>query len=77
MAKGHTVDKAVTYQMTAEAAHLEIEDAEVQSLNLEEVDGALAPMMRLNNLARLVNWSNEFLGRRDNDWIYQVPIIWD
>ncbi len=62
--------------MTAEAAHLEIEDAEVQSLNLE-VDGPLAPMMRLNNLDRLKNWFNEFLGRRDNDRIYQVPIIWD
>jgi hypothetical protein len=76
MAKGHNIDKAVTYQMTAEAAHLEIEDAEVQSLNLE-VDGPLAPMMRLNNLDRLKNWFNEFLGRRDNDRIYQVPIIWD
>ncbi len=26
---------------------------------------------------RLVNWSNEFLGRRDNDRVYPVPIIRD
>jgi hypothetical protein len=25
----------------------------------------------------LVNWSNEFLGRRDRDRIYPVPIIKD
>jgi hypothetical protein len=25
-------------------------------------------------LDRLVNWSNEFLGRRDNDRVYPVPI---
>jgi hypothetical protein len=31
--------------------------------------------MRLNSLDRLVNWSNKFLGRRDMDQIYQVPII--
>ncbi len=30
--------------------------------------------MQLNNLDRLVNWSNEFLSRRDNDWVYPVPI---
>ncbi len=68
MAKGHTVGKAVTYQMTAEAA---------QRLSFEEVDGPSAPKMRLNNLDRLVNWSNEFLGRRDTDGIYPVPIIRD
>jgi hypothetical protein len=28
----------------------------------------------VNNLDRLVNWSNEFLGRRDNDRVYPVPI---
>jgi hypothetical protein len=31
--------------------------------------------MRLNNLDRLVNWANKFLGRRDIDQIYQVPIV--
>ena len=31
--------------------------------------------MQINNLDRLVNWSNEFLGRRDNDRVYPVPII--
>ncbi len=77
MAKGHTVGKAVTYQMTAEAAHLEVEDAEAQRLSFEEVDGPSAPKMRINNLDRLVNWSNEFLGRRDTDGIYPVPIIRD
>ena len=30
MAKGHTVGKVVTYQMIAEAARLEIEDAEAE-----------------------------------------------
>jgi hypothetical protein len=32
MGKGHSIGKAVTYQMTAEAARLEIEDAEAQRL---------------------------------------------
>jgi hypothetical protein len=41
------------------------------------VDGHSAPKMRLNNLDRLVNWSNEFLGRTDTDRIYPVPIIRD
>jgi hypothetical protein len=67
MAKGHTIDKTVTYQMTVEAARLEMEDGEAQRLTIEEVDGPSAPKMQLNNLDRLVNWSNEFLGRKDND----------
>ncbi len=74
MAKGHTIGKTVTYQMTAEAAGLEMEDSEAQRLTIEEVDGPSAPKMQLNNLDRLVNWSNEFLGRRDNDRVYPVPI---
>ncbi len=57
MAKGHTVGKTVTYQMTAEAAHLKIESSEAEKLNLEDVDGPV-PRARLNNLDRLVNWSN-------------------
>jgi hypothetical protein len=40
----------------------------------EEVDGPSAPKVQLNNLDRLVNWFNEFLGRRDNDWVYPIPI---
>jgi hypothetical protein len=52
--------------MTAEAARLEIEDAEAQRLNPEDVDGPSAPRMRLNNLDRLVNWSNEFLAMGDS-----------
>ncbi len=75
MAKGLTGDKAVTYQIIVEAAHYEVEDAEAQRLNLEDVDGSSDPVMRLNSLDRLVNWSNKFLGRRDMDQIYQVPII--
>jgi hypothetical protein len=74
MAKGHNIGKTVTYQMTAEAARLEIEDAKAQRLTIEEVDGPSAPKMQLNNLDRLVNWSNEFLGRGDNDRVYPVPI---
>ncbi len=74
MAKGHTIGKTVAYQMTAMAARLEIEDAEVQRLTIEEVDGPSAPKVQLNNLDRLVNWSNEFIGRRDNDRVYPVPI---
>jgi hypothetical protein len=73
MAKGHTISKTVTYQMTAEAARLEIEDAEAERLTIEEVDGPSAPKVQLNNLDRLVNWSNEFLGRRDNDRVYPDP----
>jgi hypothetical protein len=75
MAKGHTIGKTVSYQMTAEAARLEIEDNEAQWLTIEEVDGPSAPKVQINNLDRLVNWSNEFLGRRDNDRVYPVPII--
>jgi hypothetical protein len=75
MAKGHTLGKTVSYQMTAEAARLEIEDSEAQRLTIEEVDGPSAPKVQINNLDRLVNWSNEFLGRRGNDRVYPVPII--
>jgi hypothetical protein len=74
MAKGHTVGKTVTYQMTAEAARLEMEDIEAQRLTIEEVDRPSAPRVQLNNLDRLVNWSNEFLGRRDNNRVYPAPI---
>ncbi len=74
MAKGNTIGKTVSYQMTAEAARLEIEDNEAQQLTIEEVDGPSAPKVQINNLDRLVNWSNEFLGRRDNDRVYPVPI---
>jgi hypothetical protein len=59
--------------MTAEAARLEIEDSKAQRLTIE-VDGQSAPKVQINNLDRLVNWSNEFLGRRDNDRVYPVPI---
>ncbi len=72
---GHTIGKTVSYQMTAEATWLEIEDSEAQRLTIEEVDGPSAPEVQINNLDRLVNWSNEFLGRRDNDRVYPVPII--
>jgi hypothetical protein len=60
--------------MTAEAARLEMEDSEAQRLTIEEVDRPSAPKMQLNNLDRLVNWSNEFLSRRENDQVYPVPI---
>jgi hypothetical protein len=75
MAKGHTIYKTVTYQMTAEAAWLEMEDFEAQRLTNEEVDRPSAPKMQLNNVDRLVKWSNEFLGRRDTARVYPVPII--
>ncbi len=75
MAKGHTIGKMVTYQITVEAARLEMEDSEAQRLTIEEVGGPSAPKMKLNNLDRLVNWSNQFLGRRDTDRVYPVPII--
>jgi hypothetical protein len=75
MAKGDTIGKTVSYKMTAEAARLEIEDNEARRLTIKEVDGPLAPKVQINNLDRLVNWSNEFLGRRDNDRVYPVPII--
>ncbi len=74
IAKGHTIGKTVTYQMTMEAARLKMEDSKAQRLTIEEVDGPSAPKMQLNNLDRLVNWSNEFLGRRDTDRVYPVPI---
>jgi hypothetical protein len=59
MAKGHTIARTVTYQMTTEAARLEIENGEAQRLTIEEVDGPSAPKGQLNNLDRLVNWSRE------------------
>jgi len=31
--------------------------------------------VQINNLDRLVTWSNEFLGRRDNERVYTVPIV--
>jgi hypothetical protein len=74
MAKGHNIGKTVSYQMTAEAARLEIEDSEAQRLTIEEVNGASAPRVQNYNLDRLVTWSNEFLGGRDNDRVYPVPI---
>ncbi len=75
MAKGHTIGKTVSYQMTAEAARLEIEEGEAQRLTIEEVDGASACKVQINNMDRLVNLSNEFLGRRDNDRVYPVPVV--
>ncbi len=42
--------------------------------DLEEVDGPSAPRMQLNILDRLVNWYNEFLGRRDTERIYPAPL---
>jgi hypothetical protein len=74
MAKGHNIGKTVSYQMTAEAARLEIEDNKAQRLTAGEMDGALAPRVQINNLDRLVTWSNEFLGRRDSERVYPVPI---
>ncbi len=74
MAKGNNIGKTVSYQMTAEAARLEIEDNEAQRLTVGEMDRASAPRVQINNLDRLVTWSNEFLGRRDNDRVYPVPI---
>ncbi len=46
MAKGLTIGKTVSYQMTAEAARLEIEDSEAQWLTIEEVDGPSTPGCR-------------------------------
>jgi hypothetical protein len=74
MAKGHNIGKTVSYRMTAEAARLEIEDNEAQRLNDREMEEALAPRVQINNLDRLVTWSNEFLGRKDNERVYPVPI---
>ncbi len=33
--------------------------------------------MQINNLDRLVTWSNEFLGRKDNERVYLAPIVRD
>ncbi len=74
MAKGHTISKTFMYQMTDEAASLEIEDTEAQRLNLGGVERT-TPRAPLNNLDRLVNLSNKFLGRWDKDRAYPVPII--
>jgi hypothetical protein len=46
MAKGHTIGKTVSYQMTAEAARPKIEDNERQRLTIEEVDGPRPPRCR-------------------------------
>jgi hypothetical protein len=71
MAKGHNIGKTVSYQMTAEAARLEDNEAQQP---IQEVNGESAPRVQINNLDRLVTWSNEFLGRRDNDRVHPVPI---
>ena len=39
------------------------------------MEGASAPRVQINNLDRLVTWSNEFLGRRDNERVYPVPSV--
>jgi hypothetical protein len=75
VAKGHNIGKKVSYRMTTEAARLEIEDNEAQGLADREMEDASAPRVQINNLDRLVTWSNEFLGRRDNDRVYPAPII--
>ena len=75
VAKGHNIGKKVSYRMTTEAARLEIEDNEAQGLTGREMEEASAPRVLINNLDRLVIWSNEFLGRRDNDRVYPAPII--
>jgi len=61
--------------MTSEAARVEIEDSETQGLASREMEDASAPRVQINNLDRLVAWSNEFLGRRDSDRVYPAPII--
>ncbi len=61
--------------MTAEAARLEIEDNEAQRLTHREMEEASAPRVQINNLDRLVTWSNEFLGRRNNERVYPAPIV--
>jgi hypothetical protein len=71
------IGRMVPYQMTAAAGCLEMEDAEAQRLGPEEMGRPTAPMASLNNLDRLVNWSNELLIRRDYDRTYPVPIIRD
>ncbi len=75
VAKGHNIGKKVSYRMTTEAARLEIEDNDAQGLTGREMEGASAPRVQINNLDRLVTWSNEFLGRRDNDRVYPAPIV--
>jgi hypothetical protein len=64
-----------TYRMTTEAARIEIEDNEAQELTGREMEDASAPRVQINNLDRLVTWSNEFLGRKDNDRVYPAPIV--
>jgi hypothetical protein len=39
------------------------------------MEEASAPRVQINNLDRLVTWSNEFLGSRDNDRVYPAPIV--
>ncbi len=75
MAKGHNIGKTVSYRMTAQAARLEIEDNEAHRLTDKEMEEASAPRVQINNLDRLVTWSNEFLGRRDNERFYPASIV--
>jgi hypothetical protein len=58
VAKGHNIGKKVSYRMTTEAARLEIEDNEAQGLTGREMEDTLAPRVQINNLDRLVTWSN-------------------
>ena len=61
--------------MTAEAARLEIEDNEAQRFTDKEMEEASAPRVQINNLDKLVTWSNKFLGRRDNERVYPATIV--
>jgi hypothetical protein len=67
VAKGHTLGKAVTYQMDACINVMELED---QRWDLERPTAARGP---LNNLERLVNWSQDFLNRQQEDRVYPAP----
>jgi hypothetical protein len=77
MAKGHTIGKMVMYQMVAETARIDMDEVKTQRLNLGEPDRPTAPRAPLNNLDRIVNWSNESLSRLDGDRVYLVTIVRD
>jgi hypothetical protein len=74
MAKGHTIGRTVTHQMEAEAARIYVGEVKAQKPYQEEVERPTAPRAPLNNLDRLVNWSNDFLSRQNGNQVYPIPI---
>jgi|688.fasta_scaffold1227079_1 hypothetical protein len=78
--KGHGLRKTVCHQMESKVSRIEIMGPEAEPLNQVEQPATLAqPTRMFNNLDRLLNWSDNFVGRRQNGedlggHIYPAPL---